>query len=98
MLNLESGDRIELFYEDAPATAIRATVGRLLSDREEGMGVEIEDYTACCMEISVDESSGMDAKQLVLLGMDFQYRLNGRPVTIRKRQDWLVRSSGAPGT
>lgn len=36
MLNLESGDRIELFYEDAPATAIRATVGRLLSDREEG--------------------------------------------------------------
>jgi hypothetical protein len=30
MLALECGDRIELFYEDSPATTIRATVGRLL--------------------------------------------------------------------
>jgi len=30
LLNLQSGDQIELFYEDAPATTIRATVGRLL--------------------------------------------------------------------
>jgi hypothetical protein len=96
MLNLESRDRIELFYEDAPATTIRATVGRLLSDREEGMGIEIEDYTACWIEITVDEPSDMDAEQIVLLGMDFHYRLNGRRVTLRKRQDWLVRSSGAP--
>ena len=95
MLNLECGDRIQLFYEDAPATTIRATVGRLLSDREEGMGIEIEDYTACWIEITVDEPSDMDAKQVVLLGMDFQYRLNGRRVTLRKRQDWLVRSSRA---
>ena len=50
MLNLQSGDRIELFYDDAPATTIRATVGRLLSDREEGMGSEVEDYIACWME------------------------------------------------
>ena len=91
MLNLQSGDRIELFYEDAPATTIRATVGRLLTDWEEGMGVEIEDYTACWIEITVDEPSYMDAKQVVLLGTDFQCRLNGRPVTLRKRQDWLVR-------
>ena len=47
MLNVESGDRIELFYEDAPATTIRATVGRLLTDRDEGMGIEVEDYAAC---------------------------------------------------
>ena len=97
MLNLEIGDRIELFYEDAPATTIRATVGRLLSDREQGMGVEIEDYTACWIEITVDEPGDMDAKQVVLLGMDFQYRLNGRRVTLRKTKDWLVRSSGASG-
>jgi hypothetical protein len=86
MLNLQSGDRIELFYEDAPSTTIRATIGRLLSDREEGMGIEIEDYTACWIEITVDEPSDMDAKQVVLLGTDFQYRLNGRPVILRKRQ------------
>jgi len=87
MLNLESGDRIELFYEDGPATTIRATVGRLLSDREEGMGIEAEDYVVCWIEISVDEPSDMDAKQVVLLCTDFQYRLNGRRVTLLKRQD-----------
>jgi hypothetical protein len=30
-------DRIELFYEDSPEATIRATVNRLLSDRDEGM-------------------------------------------------------------
>lgn len=84
MLNLQCGDRIELFYEDAPATAMCATVARLLSDREEGMGVEVEDYTACWIEITVDEPNDMDAQQVVLLGTDLQYRLNGRRVTLRK--------------
>jgi hypothetical protein len=37
MLSLESGDRIELFYEDSPETTIRATVNRLLSACDEGM-------------------------------------------------------------
>ena len=88
MLNLQSGDRIELFYEDAPATAIRATVGRLLTDREEGLGPEAENFFVCWIEITVDVSTGgMDAQQVVLLGTDLQYRLNGRQVTLRKRQD-----------
>ena len=87
MIDLQSGDRIELFYEDAPATTMCATVGRLLSDREEGMGVAVEDYCACWIEITVDEPSDTDAKQVVLLGTDFRYRLNGRPVALRKRQD-----------
>jgi len=96
MINLKSGDRIELLYEDAPATTIRATVGRLLTDRDEGMGIEVEDYIACWIEITVDEPSEMGAKQVVLLGTDFEYRLNGRPITVRKRQDWLVRPSVVP--
>jgi hypothetical protein len=86
MLNLQYGDRIELCYQDAPAKTIRATVGRLLTDWEEGMGVEVEDYIACWIEITMDEPSEMDAKQVVLLGTDFEYRLNGRRVTLRKRQ------------
>jgi len=86
-MNLQSGDRIELFYEDAPATTIRATVNRLLTDRDEGMGSEVEDYTACWIEITVDESNDVDAKQVILLGTDFQYRLNGRRVTLRKRRN-----------
>jgi hypothetical protein len=32
-------DRIELFYEDSPEATIRATVNRLLSDRDEGMSL-----------------------------------------------------------
>jgi hypothetical protein len=87
MLDLQPGDRIELSYKDASATKIRATVGRLLTDRDEGMGSEVEDYAACWIEITVDEPSDMAANQLVLLGTDFQYRLNGRQVTVRKRQD-----------
>ena len=87
MPNLQSGDRIELSYEDAPATTIRATVGRLLSDRDEGMGIEVEDYIAWWIEITVDEPSDMDAQQVVLLGTDFQYHLNGRRVTLHKKQE-----------
>jgi hypothetical protein len=87
MLDLQCGDRIELSYEDAPTTTIRATVGRLLTDRDEGMGSEVEGYTASWIEITVDEPGNMDAKQVVLLGTDFQYRLNGRPVTLHKSQD-----------
>jgi hypothetical protein len=87
MLNLESGDRIELFYEDAPATAIRATVSRLMTDQEEGMGLEVEVYAASWIEITVEEPSEMDAQQTILLGTDSQYRLNGRTVTLRRRDD-----------
>jgi len=87
MIELQSGDRIEMFYEDEPATTIRATVARLLTDREEGMGVEVEDYCACWIEITVDEPKDIDAKLVVLLGTDFQYRLNGRRITLRRRQD-----------
>ena len=87
MLNLESGDHIELLYDDSPATTIRATVGRLLSDRDEAMGIEADDYIACWIEITVDESSDSDANQVVLLGTDFQYWLNGRRVTLRMKKD-----------
>ena len=84
MLDLQPGDRIELFYEDAPETRMSARVGHLLTDQDEGMGREVEDYVALWIEIDVDEASDTDANQVVLLGTDFQYRLNGRPVSIRK--------------
>ena len=87
MLNLKSGDRIEMCYEDSPTTTIRATVGRLLTDREEGMGIEVEEYIAYWVEITVDEPSDRDAKQVVVCGTDFQYRHDGRRVILRKRHD-----------
>ena len=96
MIDLRTGDRIELRYEDAPATIIRATVGRLLTDRDEGMGVEVEDFVACWVETTVDKSSDADGKPVLLLGTDFRYRLNGRPVTIKEicGNDGDARASG----
>jgi hypothetical protein len=87
MLDLESGDRIEMFYEDLPAGTVRATVRRLWTDWDEAMGIEVEDYVACWIEITVDKPIDRDARQFVLLGTDSQYRLNGRRVTLRKRQE-----------
>ena len=84
MIDLRTGDRIELFYEDAPTTIIRATVGRLLTDRDEGMGAEVEDYVACWVETTEDQPSDADGKPVLLLGTDFRYRLNGRPVTVKE--------------
>jgi len=51
------------------------------------MGVEIAEYIAYWVEITVDEPGDMDARQVILLCTDSQYSLNGRPVTLRKRQD-----------
>ena len=84
MLHIEPGDRIELLYDDAPATTIRATVDRLRSDREEGLGPESENYFVCWVEIIVDEPSDMDARQVLLLDTEFQCWLNGRRVSLRK--------------
>jgi len=84
MIDLQTGDRIELFYDDAPETMLHATVGRLLTDGDEGMGVEVEYYIACWIETTMDEPGDADVNQVLLLGMDFRYRLNGRPVTIRE--------------
>jgi len=84
---LQPGDRIEMAYDDAPATPIRATVIRLSTDRDRGMGAEIENYTAGWIDIRVDEPCDSDPKQVLLLGTDLQYRLNGRPVSIRETED-----------
>ena len=73
MLNLEPGDRIELFYEHSPASPIRAMVRRLLSPRGEAMSDEVEEYIAGGIEIILDESSETDVLQFVLLGTDIQY-------------------------
>jgi len=49
------------------------------------MGVEIENYIARWIEITVDEPRDMHPKVL-LFGTDLQYRLNGRPVTLRLKE------------
>jgi hypothetical protein len=85
MLDLASGDRIEIVFEDSPATAIRGTVARVMTDSESGMGAEVQNYIACWAEISVDEPGDGPAQHVIQLCTDFQCRLNGRTVTLRKR-------------
>jgi hypothetical protein len=86
MTELIVGDQIELFYEDSPQTVMRATVSRILTDQEEGVGPEVEDYVASWFEIEVTGVEGEGAKQIVTLNTDFNYWLNGRHVTVRKSQ------------
>jgi hypothetical protein len=94
MPDLAVGDHIELLYEDSPQTVMRATVSRILTDQDEGMGPEVGDYVACWFEIDMTGVEGEDAKQISLradawasamtLGTDFKYSLNGRHVTVLK--------------
>lgn len=84
MTDLRVGDQIELLYEDSPQAVMRATVSRILTDQDEGMGPEIEDYVACWFEIELMGIEGESPKQTVTLGTDFKYSLNGRHVTVRK--------------
>ena len=86
MLELVSGDLIEIIFEDSPDGAIRGTVSRVLTDREAGMGAEVEDYIACWAEIAVDEPGDGPDKHVIEPCTDFQCRLNGRPITLRKRK------------
>ena len=94
MPDLVVGDHIELLYADSPRTVMHATVSRILTDQDEGMGPEVEDYVACWFEIDITGFEGEDVTQISLradawasamtLGTDFKYSLNGRHVTLRK--------------
>ena len=46
MPDLVVGDHIELLYEDSPQTVMHATVSRILTDRDEGIGLEVEELFA----------------------------------------------------
>jgi hypothetical protein len=99
MTDLVVGDLIELLYEDSPKTVMRATVSKILTDRDEGMGPEIEDYVACWFELDMTCVEGEDAKQIMILCTDFKYSLNGRHVTVRTcnkplQTDWAVNHVG----
>ncbi len=93
VIELAAGDNIELIYEDSPQTTVRARVNRILTDNDESMGPEVEDYVACWFEIEVIKVEGEDAARhqrtdawtcAVALCTDFKYTLDGRRVTVRK--------------
>ena len=90
MEDLFAGDRISLTFDDIPRDQITATVARTLSDREEGLGPEIEDFVARWVEIS-REGDARGAINNVVLLTNFRYSLDGRYVTIHK-----IRGTNSP--
>ena len=83
MEDLFAGDRISLTFDDIPGDQITATVSRTLSDKEEGLGPEIEDYIAYWLEIR-GEGDTCGAINNVVLMTNGRYSLDGQFVTIRK--------------
>ena len=54
MNELQPGDRIDIAFVNAADVSIRATVSRFLSDQQEGLSPEAENYVSCWIEICVD--------------------------------------------
>lgn len=83
MEDLLAGDRISLTFDDIPCDQITATVCRTLSDTEEGLGPESEDYICFWLEISREGETRGEISNVVLM-TNGRYALDGRFVTIRK--------------
>ena len=86
MADLYVGDRISLIFDDTPQDQITATITRKLSDWEEGLSPEIEDYIDYWLEITCDGNRSGTICNVVLLTTG-RYWLDGRFVTIRKIED-----------
>jgi hypothetical protein len=84
MPELTIGEEIEIVYEDAPRETRRGRVTRFMSDEDLGIGPEIEDYVACWVEVALDGVAGDGARQILTMGTDSRYSINGRHVQLRK--------------
>ena len=84
MNDLEPGDYIEIDFVNAPEQSTKATIRRVLSDQQEGLSPEVEDYVCCWLEISVESEGALAQPQTIMLGADWRYYIDGRQVEIRK--------------
>ena len=82
--DLQLGDQIDIVFADAPGHSARATVTGLLSDRQEGLSPEAEDYVFCWLEISPEDQGLLAQTQTITFGADWKYYLDGREVKIHK--------------
>ena len=84
MNDLQLGDQIEIVFADAPGHSLRGTVTRLLSDQQEGLSSEAENYVSCWLEISPEDQGTLSQTQTITFGADWKYYMDGREVKIRK--------------
>jgi hypothetical protein len=84
MIEFRVGDEIEIVDVDTPEDVRRAIVAGFMSDKGQGMSPEIEDYIACWIEVRLDGVTGDIANQMVMMGTDSHYWMNGRHILLRK--------------
>ena len=84
MNDLQPGDQIDIVFADAPSQSVRATVTRFLSDQQEGLSPEAEDYVFCWLEICPEDQGTLSQTQTITFGADWKYYMDGREVEIRK--------------
>lgn len=87
MNDLRPGDQVDIVFVDAPGQQARATVTRFLSDRQEGLSTEAEDYVFCWLEISPEHQAALGQTQTIAVCADWKYYMDGREVEIRKRSE-----------
>ena len=81
--DFSAGDRISLTFADTPDKQIPATVRRKVSDRQEGLAPEIEQYVEYWLEISCAGDDAQTTRYVAQLTTG-RYWTDGRYVTIRK--------------
>lgn len=84
MNDLHPGDRINIMFVDALDQSAKATVRRFLSDRQEGLSPEADNYVSCWMEVTLDDQDTLPHTQTVAFGTDWKYYMDGREVKISK--------------
>jgi len=84
MNNLQTGDQIDIVFADTPGHSARATITRFLSDQEQGLSSEANDYIFGWVEVSLDHQGTLARTQTITLGADWKYYMDGREVEIRK--------------
>ena len=84
MNDLKLGDPIDIVFADSPGQSARATVTRFLSDQQEGLSPEAEDYIFCWLEICPEHQDTLGQTQTIVLGADWKYYMDGREVQICK--------------
>jgi hypothetical protein len=84
MDELQVGDHIELAFAEASEEPVKATVVRILTDQQEGLGPEAEEYVTCWLEIAVEHPGVPPQLKTIAFCTSWKYYLNGRLLSVRK--------------
>ena len=84
MTTFSPGDRVELTFTDDPSRPVEVIICSALSDEQEGLSPEIEDYVACWLKVSFGSCEEDKERRSISFGTDFRYSMDGRELALRK--------------